>query len=174
MFVPRDRNQIARILFLAEAMERQSKAPGRRNGLIGYVGMAILRVLALRFLNRGNGRCDPSYTSLQCVTGLCRSSVANGLWRLERAGILRITRRKERAYVMVGRTRILTTIQSTNAYSLFEPSPDAGNLPVPEPRRRPFPWRPSSSDQLSLHCRMEPSQSQIQTGPFLRSWLSFN
>jgi hypothetical protein len=45
-------------------LERRTKEPGRKNGALGYVGLAILRALLLRFLGR-NGLCCPSYETLQ-------------------------------------------------------------------------------------------------------------
>jgi hypothetical protein len=36
---PSDHNQRARILWLAKALERHTKAYGRRNGVFGYVGL---------------------------------------------------------------------------------------------------------------------------------------
>jgi hypothetical protein len=81
---PLDRNDRARILFCAEALERRTKEPGKRNGALGYVGLAILRALLLRFLGR-NGLCCPCYLTLQACTGLCRASIAEGLRRLEDA-----------------------------------------------------------------------------------------
>jgi hypothetical protein len=47
---PLDRNDRAKILFCAEAWERRTKEPGRRNGALGYVGLSILRALLFRFL----------------------------------------------------------------------------------------------------------------------------
>ena len=43
--VPRDRNERARILQLAEAQERRTKPAGGRNGVLGYVGLAVLKAL---------------------------------------------------------------------------------------------------------------------------------
>ena len=41
-----DRNQRAKILWLAEVYERAEKAPGRRNGRLGAIGLTVLRALA--------------------------------------------------------------------------------------------------------------------------------
>src|SRR5687767_12778286 len=94
-----DRNERARILVLAEALERRTKLAGRRNGLLGYVGLAVLRCLMFAFLNAKNGLCCPSYEAIMGKTGLCKSSVATGLARLERTGIVKIVRRLVRQRV---------------------------------------------------------------------------
>jgi hypothetical protein len=113
---PLDRNDKARILFCAEALERRSKAPGRKNGHLGYVGLAVLRCLLLRFLG-ANGVCSPSYLALQCASGLCRQSIADGLRRLSEAGILRIVRRLQRQVV----NGVVMTRQGSNLYSFVVP-----------------------------------------------------
>ena len=145
--VPIDRNQRARILYLAEALERRTKAPGRRNGVLGYVGLALLRTLLLRFANCRTGACFPSYTAIQCATGLCRQSIALGLARLEAAGVLRIVRRLVRQRVArvspwTGEPEtIVTTTQASNLYAFAEPAAYADHLPVPAARKRAFPRR---------------------------------
>ena len=70
-----DRNERARILSAAEALERRTKRAGRRNGLLGYVGLQVLRCLMFSFLNGKNGLCCPSYKDIMDKTGLCKSSV---------------------------------------------------------------------------------------------------
>jgi hypothetical protein len=118
---PLDRNDKAKLLHIAEAMERRTKEPGRKNGVLGYIGLSILRCLLLRFLG-ANGACSPSYLALQCASGLCRASVAEGLRRLERAGLLKVIRRLKREVIervspITGNIeRIVTTVQDTNAY----------------------------------------------------------
>jgi hypothetical protein len=91
-----DRNQRAKVLWLAEVYERAEKAPGRRNGRLGAIGLTVLRALLLRFHNRSSGLCCPSYTALQACTGLCRQAISDALARLEHAGIVRIVRRVTR------------------------------------------------------------------------------
>ena len=144
VFRPLDRNQIARILFLAECLERRTKPAGRRNGVVSQVGLAVLRCLLLGFLNRSTGQCDPSYTTLQCKTGFCRDTIAAALKRLEATGLLTVTRRlvRQRVHRISPITgfpeTVVTTTQATNAYAMAQPGAYADALPVPEPRRRPF------------------------------------
>jgi len=122
--IPLDRNQIARILYLADALERRTKAKGCRNGALGQVGLVVLRVLALRFLNRATGLCCPSYDAIMHATGFCRQTVARALQRLAWAGILRWTRRIERAGA-AGRPR-----QASNLYRISEPTVAAVKAPA--------------------------------------------
>jgi hypothetical protein len=140
---PIDRNSRARILFLAERLERRTKASGRRNGSLGYVGIQILRVLLLTFVNSKSGICCPSYLALRCATGLSNAAVAKGLARLEAAGILEIARRLVRQRVVrVNQWTnmpevVTTTTQATNLYRFNVPTPWAETL-APTPNARPF------------------------------------
>jgi hypothetical protein len=92
----------------------------------------------MRFHNRKTGLCYPSYDALQATTGLCRQSIAVALDRLERAGVLRITRRMVR---IVGELGGIICQQSSNLYAFAELSGqlDLGattrpRLALPNPR----------------------------------------
>ena len=136
---PLDRNERARILYLAEQLERRTKPAGGRNGVLGYVGLAVLKALLLRFQRACDGLCAPSYVELMAATGLCKQSIANGLKRLEAADILRITRRLVRETIDIGGFLGRTVRQASNLYAVFEPAKHAERLPVREPVVRPFP-----------------------------------
>jgi hypothetical protein len=161
-----DRNERAKVLFLAEALERRTKPEGRRNGQLGYVGLAVLRALMFGFLNHKTGLCCPGYAAMQAKTGLCRASIANGLARLERTGIVQIVRRLVRQ--RVDRVSPVTglpetyvgTTQATNLYSLHPPGPWADELERPAGRRAPFPTR----RQLSLLEALSLSWQQSSRG----------
>jgi hypothetical protein len=120
---PLDRNDRARLIFLAERLERRTKEKGRKNGALGAVGLEVLRALLFRFADKRTGLCFPSYLTLQALTGRCRAAVAAALRRLERAGILLITRRLKRIWIdrlspITGQPeRILATVQDSNLYS---------------------------------------------------------
>lgn len=160
---PMDRNARARLLYLAELLERRTKAPGRRNGTLGYAGLAVLKALLLRFANGKTGLCCPSYTALQCATGLCRQAIADALSRLERAGLLRIVRRlvRERVTRISPTTGLLETyvgtIQSSSIYSFAKDEraidwfashlPASNSRPVPLSRRFPFVRKAESARQ---------------------------
>jgi hypothetical protein len=136
---PRDRNERARIIFLAKALERRTKAPGARNGALGYVGLAVLEALLFRFLRPSDGLCCPSYVVLMAATGHCKQSIANALARLEAAGIIKITRRLVREVIDAGGYAITVCRQGSNLYAIFEPGEHADRLPVRQPAPRPFP-----------------------------------
>lgn len=165
---PLDRNQRARLLYLAEALERRTKTTGRRNGVLGYVGLQILRALLLGFQNGRTGVCVPSYSAIQAATGLCRASIAEGLKRLATTGILTIVRRIERRRIVREGREIMSTVQGSNLYSFAEPRADA-DLIKPEPRRRSVPqclkpmWQPFKPQLASL------DRPPIQVGPVAAS-----
>lgn len=119
-----DRNQKVRILYACEQIERRTKMPGRRNGLLGIPAMMVLRALLLRFHGK-QGHCFPSYDALQDVTGLCRASIATALARLESAGVVKITRRLVRYANEIG---VVAVRQGSNIYAFAMP-----------PARVPFP-----------------------------------
>lgn len=153
---PLDRNQAARILFLAERLDIKSKAKGARNGALGLTGLAVLRALLLRFQNRQNGLCMPSYTALQKATGLCRQTVARALSRLADAGIVAWTRRIVRENV----GGIVVTRQSSNVYRMQEPS---GEPRQASARSRPFPTRGPLAALAAMALRRAESTGKAVT-----------
>ncbi|MBL8567203.1 MAG: helix-turn-helix domain-containing protein [Hyphomicrobiaceae bacterium] len=148
---PLDRNQRAKLIYLAEALERRTKPRGRRNGVLGYIGLAVLKALLLRFANAKTGACYPSITQLCAVTGLCRAAVCDALARLERCGIIRITRRIvrtaiERVSPVTGALqKFVGVVQTSNAYSFSvdahsDMAAEAVEM-LPPANGRPFPAR---------------------------------
>ncbi len=130
---PLDRNQRARILFLAQKLDRSTKLKGGRNGVLGYIGLEVLRALLLVFHNQKTGACFPSYDRIQEVTRLSRQSIARGLARLEAAGIIKVTRRRQRAIASVGGLTRQICVQASNVYAFAEPDKNAHLLPVSRP-----------------------------------------
>jgi hypothetical protein len=172
-----DRNERAKVLFLAEALERRTKPAGKRNGQLGYIGLAVLRCLMFGFLNHKTGLCCPSYRALQDKTGLCRASIAAGLARLERTGIVQIVRRLVRQ--RVDRISPITglpesfvgTTQATSLYSLHPPGPWADELERPAGRRAPFPTRRQLSllEGLALSWKQSPRDREKPQAPDLKT-----
>ena len=168
-----DRNERVRTWHRAKVLEHNTKLAGQRNGLLGYVGLMVLECMLFEFLNMKNGLLCPSYAAIMEKTGLCKQSVAAGLARLERTGILKITRRIVRAWVervspFTGlRERIMGTVQTSSLYSVHEPSAYAKHLAVPPARPTPFPCKRQMdllermqlmwSTKPSLHRRLKPS-----------------
>ncbi len=100
-----DRNERARLLFRAEALDRRTHQPGQHGGCLKRSGLAVLRALLFGFANVATGRCDPGYDALARAANVTRSTVAVALSRLEGAGLVVRVRRQ------VGMTR------SSNAYA---------------------------------------------------------
>ena len=113
-YAPIDRNQRVRILVLAEALERRTKAKGKQAGVLGQSGLRVLRALLFTFANLATGRCDPGYRAIQRCTGFCRQTISNALKRLEAAGLIEVIRRMVRAGPRA--------VQTSNAY-LFREAP---------------------------------------------------
>lgn len=121
--VPRQRitrDERGRLIAQAEALEARTRQRGRVNGALGQPALRVLRALLFRF--HGPQGCAPSYSAIQRATGLCRASVAAGLKRLERAGLLRIVRRLERRRIsrqcpVTGVLQeFVATVQGVSAY----------------------------------------------------------
>ena len=152
---PLDRNARAKIIMLAEALERRTESAGRRNGIVSIPGLIVLRCLLFRYLGKSGLLC-PSYATLQAAAGLRRQSIANALARLEASGILKITRRLCRQRVarvspITGLDEVIVaTTQASSLYSVHEPGAWADHLARPTGRRAPFPAR----RQLALLERM--------------------
>jgi hypothetical protein len=131
---PLDRNERARLMFLAQRLERRTKERGRKNGVLGNVGIEVLRALLFHFANRATGLCFPSYLTLQAMTGRCRGAVAAALRRLENSGIIKVTRRLKRIWLdrlspITGRAeRIQVTVQDSNLYAFTGPAAFASRL----------------------------------------------
>jgi DNA-binding transcriptional MocR family regulator len=126
-----NRNERARLIHFAEALDRRTHEPGRHGGVLKRTGLAVLKALVFGFLGRG-GRCDPSLDSLARMAGCARSTVAEALKRLEAAGLVRRVARWRAVAANGG----LVVLQLSNAY-LF-PMADEAQKP-PETGSRPQP-----------------------------------
>jgi DNA-binding MarR family transcriptional regulator len=111
---PLDRNQRAKLLAHAEGIERRTKAKGRRSGILGLSGLAVLRALVLQY---NNGICNPSYSELQRRTGFCRQTIAKALHALEAVGLIRVVRRLVRRQINRAGVLIHSVVQGANLYS---------------------------------------------------------
>ncbi len=144
----------ALVMERAEVLERSTKGKGQRDGVLGQSALMVLRALLCHFLDTKSGQCDPSYKQIQKQTGFCVQTIAVALKRLERAGILDITRRIVRRGAQiwnefmgrfVWRERVE---QQTNAYMVNVPVPDRtefGDLGMPLFKPKPG----ASSDSTS-------------------------
>jgi len=130
----------ALVMERAEVLERSTKAKGQRDGVLGQSALMVLRALLCHFLDTKSGRCDPSYKHIQKQTGFCVQTIAVALKRLERAGILDITRRIIRKGAQLWNEFMGRFVwrewveQQTNAYRVNVPVPDRtefGDLGTP-------------------------------------------
>jgi hypothetical protein len=130
----------ALVMERAEVLERSTKAKGQRDGVLGQSALMVLRALLCHFLDTKSGRCDPSYKQIQKQTGFCVQTIAVALKRLERAGILDITRRIIRKGAQLWNEFMGRFVwrewveQQTNAYRVNVPVPDRtefGDLGTP-------------------------------------------
>lgn len=127
---PLNRDDRARILYLAVAHERRTHKPRMHGGELKRTGIDVLKVLLHTFLNLGTGRCDPSANAIAKAANVARSVVFEALDRLEAAGFLtRFQRLKT-----TRKQGIRHTTQDTNAYVFnfpFADRPREGDLAMP-------------------------------------------
>ena len=162
---PLDRNDRARITYLAEALERRTKRPRARNGLLGYTAMTVLRAFLFTFLRRTDGLCCPSIAAIAEATGLSPSTVHEALNRLERTGIMKRVQRLIRRVVDFGGVSRLTTVQTTNLYSFTAPALHAHLLPIERRASRTGTARLLAALTRSLTARTD---SALRPGNHLR------
>ncbi len=141
-----DRNERARLIYFAEALDRRTHRPGQHGGDLKRTGLAVLKALIFGFLGPG-GRCDPSLEGLARMAGCARSTVIEALKRLEAAGLVRRVARWRAVAANGG----LVVLQLSNAY-LF-PMADAAQKP-PET---------GSRSQSTTHPFEQPKSAK--TGP---------
>jgi hypothetical protein len=140
-FTPPARRQLsreikARILYLAEALERSTRQPGKHGGLLKEKGLAVLRALLNQRYNKGTGECYPSYDTIATDAGCCRETVRQKLRALELAGIIETIRRKVVATFVsaVHRVKFDCAVQTSNSYLFNIPlpfRPKFGDLALP-------------------------------------------
>jgi hypothetical protein len=73
--------------------ERQTRAPGHQDGVIGRNGLAVARALLFKFMNWQTGRCDPSIAAIGDAACISPKSAERGLAKLKAAGAVNWLRR---------------------------------------------------------------------------------
>lgn len=131
-FVPLPKKAAIRIYHKAAEWNRRGKLAGRHGGLVGSHVLLVLHTLIFDFLNHKTGRLDPSYSTLQKATRLCRQTVATALARLKELGIIHWLRRCREDRDEEGR---FVLRQETNAYAILPSSQWHGyaDTDAPEP-----------------------------------------
>lgn len=153
-----DRNERVRLIARAEALESRTKTKGRHGGLLGRPALHVLRVMLYQFANVRSGLCCPSYRKLAEATGYCIQTIATALKRLERAGLIRISRRLETKHISreCPHTGVwqsfLQTVQGVNHYR-FDRGYEGLEMLLPAPIERSFP----EASPAGLLQRMYPS-----------------
>jgi hypothetical protein len=74
-----DRNMVAKLLFLAEALDRRTRTKHQHGGVLKGKGLDVLRALLKRFYNYRTGETYPSYEQIAEAAGCCRATVATKL-----------------------------------------------------------------------------------------------
>lgn len=119
--VTTDRNVLARIAFLADALERRTwavRAKGKHGGVLGRSGLTVLRVL-LFVVSRREGRLYPSLETLARLARMSVPTVVSALKRLAIFGFVTVYRRIKRIRTALG----IKVVQDSNAYTTGLPSP---------------------------------------------------
>jgi hypothetical protein len=124
-----DRNAKVRIMHWARCLSRRTEK-GRAYGKLTAKALAVLEALLWAFHNAKSGLCFPSYETIAEAASCARSTVAEALHALEKAGVLswvqRIKRVREPCLDLLGdkgwRWRVLRT---SNSYAFTDPSPAA-------------------------------------------------
>jgi hypothetical protein len=137
-----DRNMVARILFLAEALDRRTRTKGQHGGLLKAKGLDVLRALLKRFYSYRTGECFPSFEAIAEAAGCCEATAKAKVKILTALGILDVIRRKvvERFVDQVRRVRFDVPLQTSNSYVFnfaHEHRAQFGDLSLPllDPRR---------------------------------------
>lgn len=111
-FVPMNRNQTAKVYFVAERMECRTRKFGHQDGDVTRNGLLVLSVLLFHFLNYRHGRLDPSIQAIAERAHCCVRSVCYGLARLKACKILDWVNRCRPEWTELG----FRLVQETNAY----------------------------------------------------------
>jgi hypothetical protein len=139
--VPLDRNAKARIMAYARAWSRRNRRTGQHRGPITRAFLDVLEALLWGFHNSRSGVCFPGYEAIAGKAECARSTVAEALKVLERAGVLtwqnRITRALVRQRDLFGRwSHRWTVIRTSNAYVFRDPQPQFASVPAAKSENR--------------------------------------
>ena len=135
IFTPLPKKKAIKLWHKARQFERQTRQPGKQDGLLGRNGLLVLQALIFDFLNYISGRLDPSIKAIARAAGVSERSAQRGLASLKHCGVLNWIRRAGETRDEKGR---FCLEQDTNAYGLLPPSQwhgfaDQGEAPAPHP-----------------------------------------
>jgi hypothetical protein len=131
-----DRNFLARLLFMADTIERKSWAirkKGAHGGALGRSALMVLRVL-LFVVKKPEGRLYPSLELIAKLARMSKQTAVTAIRRLELMGFLTVHRRCKRIRTTWG----IKLVQDSNAY-VYHPPTGLGALGWAI-------WKPSESN----------------------------
>lgn len=114
-----DRNYLARIMFVADTIERKTyknRAKGKHGGELGRNAMALLRVL-LFVVKKSGGCLYPSYETLAHLARMSRRAVIAAMGVLKLMGFVTVYRRAKVIDTPFGRK----VVQDSNCYAYHMP-----------------------------------------------------
>jgi hypothetical protein len=149
-----DRAHAWKLMASAEALERDTREPGKHGGCLKRTGLDVLRALLRHFYSYKDGTCFPSYEAIARAAGCCVETVRKAIRRLEAAGIISTLRRKVIASFVnrVHRVRFDVAVQTSNSYTFAMPSgaPSAA-APQPQPAKKADTrFRRETSEQIRI------------------------
>jgi hypothetical protein len=119
-----------------EALERNShkrRGKGRTNGLLGKVGVALMRAILFVLDKSDNGRVYPSYATLARLAQYSERAIIYAMKKLERYGFITIIRRCKWIETPYGRR----LVQDSNCYQYHLPKTAEGRLALAVFVKRP-------------------------------------
>lgn len=183
-----DRNFLARLMTMADIIERKSwrnREKGRHGGRLGRSALTVLRVL-LFVVKKHKGRLCPSYDHLARLARMSRRAVINAVHRLKLMGFITIYRRCKRVRTELG----VRVVQDNNAYeyhmpqgwgalawSIFKPASECSNSTATAVREhnnlsddaKPGPKQPAETPRRAYEDGSVPSTScKFARGPAWR------
>src|SRR4051794_3365098 len=147
-----DRAHAWRLLAHAEALERDTRCPGKHGGCLKRTGLDVLRALLRHFYSYRHGTCFPSYEAIARAAGCCVETVRKAIRRLEAVGIISTLRRKVVTSFIsrVHRVRFDVAVQTSNSYTFSMPSADSPAA-MPQPAKKAdTKFRHETSQQLRI------------------------
>jgi DNA-binding MarR family transcriptional regulator len=115
-----DRNHLARLMFMADTIERKSwavRAKGKHGGALGRSALAVFRVL-LFVVTKREGCLYPSLETLARLARMSKPTVVTAIARLVLMGFLTVYRRIKRIRTPLG----IRVVQDSNCYEYHPPT----------------------------------------------------
>lgn len=152
-----DRNHLARLMFMADTIERKSWAvrqKGKHGGALGRSALAVFRVL-LFVVSKRDGCLYPSLETIARLARMSKPTVVKAIARLTLMGFLTVYRRIKRIRTPFG----IKVVQDSNCYE-YHPPTGLGALGWAI-------WRPSKSNKSPARAGLDSKErgGQGRVGP---------